>query len=165
MTRRHILITLACLCAGATVVQAHGDKHRDTHRAPAQVVKVQQDWGIAGDARDVQRTLDVRMGDNMRFQPGDLTVRRGETLRLRVHNDGKAMHEFVIGTPAENARHAELMVKFPNMEHDEPYMAHVPPGQMREIVWTFNRPGRFEFACLIAGHYQAGMKGLITVEP
>jgi uncharacterized cupredoxin-like copper-binding protein len=44
-------------------------------------------------------------------------------------------------------------------------MAHVPPGQMREIVWTFNRPGTFEFACLIAGHYQAGMKGLITVEP
>ena len=50
------------------------------------------------------------------------------------------------------------------MEHDEPYMAHVPPGQTGEIVWTFNRAGRFEFACLIAGHYQDGMKGVITVE-
>ena len=65
---------------------------------------------------------------------------------------------------AENAKHAELMVKFPNMEHDEPYMAHVPPGQTRDIVWTFNRAGTFEFACLIAGHYGAGMKGSITVE-
>ncbi len=36
---------------------------------------------------------------------------------------------------------------------------------MREIVWTFNRPGTFKFACLIAGHYPAGMKGIITVEP
>jgi plastocyanin len=28
---------------------------------------------------------------------------------------------------------------------------------------NFNRPGEFDFACLIAGHYQAGMVGKITV--
>jgi uncharacterized cupredoxin-like copper-binding protein len=54
-------------------------------------------------------------------------------------------------------------VKFPNMEHDEPYIAHGDPGKSASIVWHFNRPGRFEFACLIAGHYQAGMKGSILV--
>jgi uncharacterized cupredoxin-like copper-binding protein len=48
------------------------------------------------------------------------------------------------------------------MEHDEPYMAHVPPGKTGEIVWTFNRAGRFEFACLIAGHYPS-MVGTIDV--
>ena len=68
-------------------------------------------------------------------------------------------------TKAENAKHADLMVKFPNMEHDEPYMAHVPPGKTGEIVWTFNRAGEFEFACLIAGHYQGGMVGTIMVAP
>ena len=104
------------------------------------------------------------MSDAMRFTPERLSVKLGETLRFRVRNDGRAMHEFVIGTLQENARHAELMVKFPDMEHDEPYMAHVPPGQTGEIVWTFNRAGRFEFACLIAGHYQGGMKGIIDVE-
>ena len=57
------------------------------------------------------------------------------------------------------------MVKFPTMEHDEPYMAHVKPGESGEIVWTFNRPGDFDFACLIAGHYQAGMVGKIKVVP
>ena len=103
------------------------------------------------------------MGDDMRFTPDRIDVRRGETLRLRVRNTGKVMHEFVIGTQAENAKHAELMIKFPNMEHDEPYMAHVAPGQTGEIVWTFNRAGTFEFACLIAGHYQAGMVGTINV--
>jgi uncharacterized cupredoxin-like copper-binding protein len=61
--------------------------------------------------------------------------------------------------------HAALMLKFPSMEHDEPYMAHVPSGKSGEIVWTFNRPGSFEFACLIAGHYQAGMVGKIVVQP
>jgi hypothetical protein len=35
------------------------------------------------------------------------------------------MHEIVIGTREELQAHAELMKKHPNMEHDEPYMAHV----------------------------------------
>ena len=44
-----------------------------------------------------------------------------------------------------------------------PYMAHVAPGKTGEIIWTFNRAGEFDFACLIAGHYSAGMKGVIRV--
>jgi uncharacterized cupredoxin-like copper-binding protein len=71
------------------------------------------------------------MADNMRFTPERIEVRQGETVKFVVRNTGKVMHEFVIGTKAENDEHAELMVKFPNMEHDEPYMAHVPPGQDR----------------------------------
>ncbi|CKT70589.1 Uncharacterized copper-binding protein [Mycobacterium tuberculosis] len=42
-------------------------------------------------------------------------------------------------------------------------MAHVAPGKTGEIVWTFNRAGEFDFACLIAGHYQAGMVGKVKV--
>lgn len=139
---------------------AHGEKAHGS----GPVVKEQTDWGIAGDAKRARRTVEVRMGDDMRFTPDRISVRLGETVRFRVHNAGKVMHEFVIGTLAENQRHAELMIKFPDMEHDAPYMAHVGPGKTGEIVWTFNRPGQFEFACLIAGHYQAGMKGLISVE-
>jgi len=67
--------------------------------------------------------------------------------------------------PLNAAAHAELMKKHPGMEHDEPYMAHVAPGQTGEIVWHFNRPGDFEFACLIPGHFEAGMVGRIRVEP
>ena len=75
------------------------------------------------------------------------------------------LHEIVIGTSEELKVHAEMMKKFPNMEHDEPYMAHVAAGKQGEIVWTFNRPGDFEFACLIAGHFEAGMRGTIRVAP
>ena len=42
-------------------------------------------------------------------------------------------------------------------------MVHVAPGKTGEIVWTFNKAGDFDFACLIAGHYQAGMVGTIKV--
>ena len=86
-------------------------------------------------------------------------------MRLRAQNKGKVMHDIVIGTKTELDQHAELMVKHPGMEHDEPYMAHVKPGQRGDIVWHFNRAGTFDFACLIAGHYQAGMTGTITVLP
>lgn len=55
------------------------------------------------------------------------------------------------------------MLKFPTMEHDEPYMAHVGAGKTGEIIWTFNRAGEFDFACLIPGHYQAGMVGKLKV--
>ncbi len=161
MKTLRITFALAALLV-AGFAAAHADKPHAADTAPA---KEQMDWGIAGEPRQVRRTVDFSMRDDMRFRPAALSVRRGETLRLRVRNDGRLMHETVLGTPAENAKHAELMLRFPDMEHDAPYMVHVPPGQTREIVWTFNRPGRFEFACLIAGHYSAGMKGTITVEP
>ena len=75
----------------------------------------------------------------------------------------KVLHEFVVGTKKYLDERAALMVKFPTMEHEEPYMAHVAPGKSGTILWTFNKAGSFDFACLIAGHYSAGMVGKITV--
>ncbi|MDO9096213.1 MAG: cupredoxin family protein [Rubrivivax sp.] len=151
----------AALVAISASAMAHGDQDHAKKAGP--VKKEQKDWGIAGDGKSAKRTIEIGMGDNMRFTPERIEVRQGETVKFVVRNAGKTMHEFVIGTKAENDKHAELMVKFPNMEHDEPYMAHVAPGKTGEIVWTFNRPGDFDFACLIAGHYQAGMVGKIKV--
>lgn len=161
MARLAAAASVVALPLLASTAWAHTDKPHASKAGSAR--KEQKDWGIAGDARNVKRTINVGMADNMRFTPERIEVRQGETVRFVVRNTGKVMHEFVIGTKAENAKHAELMVKFPNMEHDEPYMAHVPPGKTGEIVWTFNRAGEFEFACLIAGHYQGGMVGTIKV--
>lgn len=141
---------------------AHGDAHK---RSEAPAVKEQKPWGIAGVAKPGVRTITVSMSDQMRFTPPSISVREGETVRLLVKNDGQLMHEFVLGTREAHEEHAALMVKFPGMEHDEPYMAHVAPGATGEIVWTFNRAGEFGFACLIAGHYQSGMVGTIVVAP
>lgn len=144
--------------------QAHGPQHHHGS-APAAAQKEQKPWGIAGDARAVSRTVDIVMGDEMRFKPDRIEVREGQTLRLVVRNRGQLLHEIVIGTPAELDAHAALMKKHPGMEHDEPYMAHVNPGQRGEIVWRFNRAGEFSFACLIPGHYEAGMVGQLIVRP
>ena len=127
------------------------------------MVKEQKDWGIAGDVKSATREITLTMDDSMRFTPSAITVKQGETVRFVVKNQGKQMHEMVIGTKKELDAHAALMVKFPTMEHDEPYMAHVFSGKSQNLIWTFNRAGDFEFACLIAGHYQAGMVGKITV--
>jgi uncharacterized cupredoxin-like copper-binding protein len=149
----------ALLAAGAPSL-AHGEK---PHAASGVVKKEQKPWGIAGDAKAAKRTIEVAMGDDMRFRPDRIELRQGETVRFVVRNTGKVMHEFVIGDRKELDEHAALMVKFHDMEHDEPYMAHVGPGKSGEIVWTFNRAGDFDFACLIAGHYSAGMVGKIVV--
>jgi uncharacterized cupredoxin-like copper-binding protein len=114
---------------------------------------------------EARRTVTIRMGEDMRFTPAHLNVREGETVRLRVANRGKMLHELVIGTADELVAHAELMKQHPGMEHDEPNMAHVGAGRRGEITWTFNRPGDFEFACLIPGHFEAGMRGTIRVTP
>ncbi|WP_332739504.1 cupredoxin domain-containing protein [Hydrogenophaga sp.] len=141
---------------------AHGDQHG---KAAGPVVKEQKPWGIASEPARARRTVDIRMSDDMKMTPNHLDVREGDTLRLRAINVGQVLHEIVIGTSEELKAHAEMMKKFPKMEHDEPYMAHVAPGKRGEIVWTFNRPGDFEFACLIAGHLEAGMRGTIRVAP
>lgn len=159
-TKRHLLIIAALSSLLPNLTWAHGDEHA---KKTGPVKKEQKDWGIAGDAKRVTRSIDIKMLDSMRFSPSTINAKLGETIKFVVKNTGALMHEFVIGTKKENDEHAALMLKFPNMEHSEPYMAHVAPGKVGEIIWTFNRAGQFEFACLIAGHYQAGMVGTIKV--
>ena len=153
------LIATSALLTGATASFSH-ENHASRE---AGSVKEQKDWGIAGDAKAVKRTITLAMSDTMRFTPDQIDVKQGETVKIMLKNNGAVMHEFVIGTKSELDEHAALMVKFPTMEHSEPYMAHVAPGKTGQIIWTFNKPGNFDFACLIAGHYQAGMLGKITV--
>lgn len=158
------LLLAALMAASLVALPAHAHSGNKHTAAPAAAAE-QTAWGIAGKPAQATRTIAIDMTDAMRFTPDTLTVKEGETVRFIVKNKGRMLHEMVIGTPAELAKHAAMMAKFPGMEHDEPYMVHVDPGKTGEIVWTFNRAGRFEFACLIAGHYEAGMRGTITVTP
>jgi uncharacterized cupredoxin-like copper-binding protein len=155
------LLAAALMGVSLGAVAHEGEDHGKKKDGP--VRKEQKDWGIAGDTKAVKHTVELVMSDDMRFTPDKLEVRQGDTVRFLVRNSGKQMHEIVIGTKKVLDEHAAVMLKFPNMEHDEPYMAHVAPGKVGEVVWTFNRPGEFDFACLIAGHYQAGMVGKVKV--
>ncbi len=132
---------------------AHGSEEGG-HKAPA---------GRPGDPDRVDRTVEVVMEDSMRFIPGDLTFRSGETVRFVVRNHGKIRHEMVIGSVEELREHAEMMRRSPGMKHSDPNMVSLAPGEESELVWTFENPGSFDFACLVPGHLEAGMKGKIDV--
>ena len=120
-------------------------------------------FGREGDPKKANRTIKVDMSDKMRFSPETVVIKRGDIVRFAAKNSGKIMHEMVIGTMDELKKHAELMKKHPGMEHDEAYMAHVAPGKAQNIVWHFTKAGEFYFACLIPGHFEAGMIGKIVV--
>ncbi len=150
------------LLLASSLAFAHGDETSAKNKFDASAME-QMAFGVAGDPAAAGRTIRIVMDDSMRFTPGLIKVRQGETIRLVVTNKGKIMHEAVIGSLQELKQHSAMMKKFPTMEHEAPYMAHVKPGQSQEIVWTFNQPGTFYFACLIAGHFEAGMVGTIAV--
>ncbi len=159
---RNVVAAATIGIAIAGHAMAHGDENtaRGGLRDPSPEQKL---FGIAGDPDKASRTIDIVMSDDLRFTPATLELRVGDTVRFRLRNRGSAVHEMVIGTMPELQAHAALMRKFPEMEHSEAHMAHVKPGDVEEIIWTFNRPGEFNYACLVAGHFEAGMIGKVTV--
>jgi uncharacterized cupredoxin-like copper-binding protein len=121
--------------------------------------------GEPGDPARATRTIAVSMTDEMRFIPASIAVKRGETVRFVVKNDGIEPHEFMLGEMKALQDHAEEMRKHPTMVHDEPNAITVLPAQSGELVWHFTTAGRVDFACLIPGHFEKGMQGDIRVSP
>ena len=146
-----IAVGVALVASGAT---AHRDEHHHEHAA----------FGQPGDPAKVSRSIAIDMNDTMRYDPAQINVKRGETIRFVVRNSGQVKHEVVLGTLKELREHAALMRKFPEMEHADPNQLAVDPGKTGELVWQFTKYGTFNFACLQPGHYEAGMHGKIAVK-
>lgn len=124
-------------------------------------------YGKPGDPKKPARMILVTMKEaegKMLYLPDKIKVKRGEQVRFKLQNSGELEHEFVIGTVEDNAKHKVAMEKNPDMEHDDPNAKRVQPKKADEIVWQFTNAGTFEYACLIPGHYEAGMKGTIVVK-
>lgn len=129
-------------------------------------------FGRPGAAARVSRTVRVEASD-MKFNLVSLAVRTGETIRFVVVNKGEAEHDFTLGDAAVQKAHRAEMAKTMEhgamdhgpggMHHDDPNAVFLKPGETKELIWTFSRPGTFEFACNVPGHYEAGMHGKITV--
>ena len=128
--------------------------HKDMHASAA---------GMVGDPAKVGRTIAVEMDDTMRFTPGSVSVKAGETVRFFIVNKGKVPHEMVIGTSEEIDEHAEMMKKMPSMAHQEANQITLAPGQRGGIVWQFAKAGTVNYACLVPGHKEAGMVGTMEV--
>ncbi len=173
MKRNLLLVSLiAGLFAAAPVLAHDGEDHAAPKAAGAKGGHSHAEGhghgdsaaiGVAGEPGKVTRTVAVDMTDNMRFTPASISVKQGETIRFVVKNSGAVKHEFVLGTEKELKEHYELMKKFPEMEHADPNQVTVAPGKTGQVIWQFTKSGRVEFACLQPGHYDAGMKGAVTV--
>jgi len=114
--------------------------------------------GKPGKESEVNRTIKVEAGDNMRFSHAPFNIKNGETIKFLVTNNGAISHEFSIGTKDEHVSHGKMMVANPNMHHG-PGGASVTikPGKTEVLIWSFEKAFKVEAACNIPGHYQAGM--------
>ena len=153
--KRPILIaaTMSFLMAASFAAAAHDADHYSA--------------GVPGNAKKPARTVTVVMSDgdgSMKFSPDHVDVKKGEQVRFVIRNEGALKHEFTLASVKDNDKHAEMMQKFPDMEHDDPNAKSVDPGKTAEILWRFSKAGTFEFACLIPGHREAGMHGSVTVK-
>jgi len=123
--------------------------------------------GRPGDPKKPARVIEVVMkeGDGkMEYVPSRVEVKRHEQIRFVLKNAGELAHEFVLASTADNLKHAALMQKYPDMEHDDPNGKTLQPKANSEILWRFTKRGTFEFGCLIPGHREAGMTGTVIVK-
>lgn len=82
------------------------------------------------------------------YEPLELTLPTG-SYTFRVANRGRVPHEFALSTAGHHGTHF--------VETGD-----VLPGTTVEVEAELD-PGRYEFACHLPGHYEAGMAGTITV--
>ena len=144
----------------AATGHSHGDAH--THAGEADSA-----MSTGPSALVVGRSIEVRMDDQMRFTPSSIDVRAGETIRFVVHNVGKTAHEMVLGSDADIQAHAQAMQQGAGHgeghSHGTGAAITVPAGQKGELVVRFDQATTLQMACLIPGHYEAGMRGTIQV--
>lgn len=123
--------------------------------------------GEPGKKADATQTIRVTMKETddgrMIFTPNSFKVRKDQTIVFAIKNAGELDHEFVLDQEDKVMEHKATMEKFPDMEHDDPNAIRLAPGKAGEIVWRFTNDGTFKIACLVPGHYDAGMHGDVTV--
>ena len=151
-TTTTIIATLLALSAAEVPARAHEQHGHESYSA-----------GEPGDAKKPARTIEIAMSE-MTFEPYRIEVKRGEQIRFVLHNVGTEDHEFLLATTEENLKHAELMKKYPHMEHDEPNGVRIAPKKTAEILWKFTKAGTFEYSCLIPDHREYGMTGRVIVK-
>ncbi len=166
---KHVLTSLLLAAAFPVAALAAGN-HGHGHAMPASHGNMTAAEHVAmsgqpGNPKKVSRTIEVVLGDDMRFTPSAIDVKAGETIRFFVRNSGQVDHEMVLGQLDELKAHAKQMQANPGMPHHEPNQVFLKPGQRGGMVWQFAQAGTVDFACTVPGHLEAGMVGQVKVTP
>jgi uncharacterized cupredoxin-like copper-binding protein len=99
------------------------------------------------------RVIPVLAGPGFTFTPATIPVARGETVTFEVTSMGGLVHEFMVG-PADAVA---------SDQEGTPEVADIGMMQTKSVTYTFDGAGPYAFACHAPGHYEAGMRGTITV--
>lgn len=120
-----------------------------------------------GGTDGADRTVSVRMFDDMRYEPERFDVDAGDTVRFEVTNSGEVRHEFFVGTTDEHREHADEMREREHADdaHANPAAVTVEPGATGTLEYTFDAAGELLVGCHEPGHYEAGMVAPLTVHP
>ena len=111
------------------------------------------DAGFVAGTVATPRIIRVLAGPGYTFSPSTISVARGETVTFEVTSMGGLVHEFMVG-PAD-AVAADTQ--------GTPEVADIGMMQTKSVSYTFDGSGPYVFACHAPGHYEAGMRGTITV--
>ena len=140
--------------------------------------------GEPGQLNEVDRTIEIKMFDNY-YEPNQIDIKKGETVKFVVKNMGELVHEFNIATKEMHIKHQPEMLKMVAMEillgdridmkkmkeaaKSDHSMAHshsnsvlLEPNKIGELIWKFTTDTSLEAACNVPGHYQSGMVAKIT---
>ena len=104
------------------------------------------------------RLVWMNMDDTLKFMPDAVQVAAGETIRFVLTNSGKVTHEFQVG-PADKVA-ADQVDGVSVLEKDE-----LVAGSTTALDYTFGGAGPYAYACHEPGHYEAGMRGTILIQP
>lgn len=111
------------------------------------------DTGFVAGTADTPRVVQIIAGPGYTFTPSAITVQRGETITFAVTTMGPLGHEFMVGPAAAVAADQE----------GTPEIADIGMMETKTLTYTFDSGGPYAFACHAPGHYEAGMRGTITV--
>ena len=104
----------------------------------------------------VPRVVPITMTDALKFDPATVPAASGETVSFVLVNAGTVVHEFQVGPEASVAANkvdGKTVVE----------VADINGGHVVELTYTFPATGAYAFACHVPGHYEAGMKGTVTL--
>jgi len=166
----YVLILGALVSAGSWGAWQWLEQHPEwaaTGHSHGETGAVEDPHGAALIAHIVTRSVNVTMDDQMRFTPARIDVQAGDTVRFMVRNAGQTAHEMVLGSEEEIRTHAQSMRQGAGHEADHSHgtgaAINVAAGQTGELVVRFAQAQQLLMACLIPGHYEAGMRGTVNV--
>lgn len=123
--------------------------------------------GKPGHGLAIARTIKVSISEteigSMSFDPAVIKVETGTVLRFVITNNGALKHEFFLGAFEEIKEHTQWMHKHPEMRHPDANSIEISSGATIRMDWQFSDTTNLEFACLIPGHREAGLWGVILV--